>query len=243
MALWLLLWQGLSWWLARMWPNGHLLLASPVSSLVRLGQLAVTPDFWQTIGFSAIRIFSGFLLSSLIAVVLAIVSARLPRVRELLAPLISAIKSIPVVSFVILALVWLDSDSLPLFISALMVFPTVYLNVLEGMNSVDRQLLEMAQVFRIPTLRRYRGIYLPAVLPYYRSASSAALGLCWKSGIAADVIGLADGSIGEALYNAKVYFMTPDLFAWTAVIVMVSIAMEKGFLFLLDCAARKAGCK
>lgn len=238
---WLLVWQGAIMALSAAYPHGHLLLASPAAALLRLGELAVTAAFWRAVGGSALRIFGGFLLSCLLAVLLAAMAARLRTVRELLAPLVAAVKTVPVVSFIILALVWLDSRSLPLFISALMVFPPVYLNVLAGIAAADNRLLEMARVFRVPLGRRLTGIYLPAVLPYFRSAVSLGLGLCWKAGVAAEVIGLPAGTIGERLYTAKVYFQTPDLFAWTAVIVAVSVAFEKLFLALVDRLAGKAG--
>jgi NitT/TauT family transport system permease protein len=124
-----------------------------------------------------------------------------------------------------------------------MVFPPVYLNVLEGIRQTDRDLIEMARVFRVPLRRRIRGIYLPQILPYFRAAVSLALGLCWKAGIAAEVIGLPSGSLGEHLYNAKVYYMTPDLFAWTAVIVLVSVVFERLFLRAIDILVGKAGAK
>ena len=122
-----------------------------------------------------------------------------------------------------------------------MVFPPVYMGVLEGIRQTDGKLLEMAKVFRVPLGRQVRAIYLPAVLPHFRTAVSLGLGLCWKAGIAAEVIGLPGGSLGERLYSAKVYFQTPDLFAWTAVIVAVSVAFEKLFLALVDALAGKAG--
>ena len=239
--LWLALWQLAAMALRRAYPHGNLLLASPVSVLERLWQLACTAAFWETVSRSAARIFGGFLLSTILAVLCAALAAWKPRFRELLAPPVAVIKAVPVASFIILALVWLDSRSLSCFISALMVFPPVYLNVLEGIGHTDRQLLEMARVFRVPVSRQLRGIYLPAVLPYFRSAVSLGLGLCWKSGAAAEVIGLPAGSIGEALYTAKVYFQTGDLFAWTAVIVTVSVIFERLFLRLVDAAVRKAG--
>lgn len=237
---WLLVWQGASMLFAALWPNGHLLLASPISAAARLGELARTAAFWRAVGGSIAHIFGGFLVGCTLAA-LAALSARWRLVRELLAPLAAAVKAVPVVSFIILALVWLDSRSLPLFISALMVFPPVYLNVLAGIAAADGRLLEMARVFRVPLRRRLTGIYLPAVLPYFRSAVSLALGLCWKAGAAAEVIGLPAGTIGERLYTAKVYFQTPDLFAWTAVIVAVSMLFEKLFLALVDALAGKAG--
>ena len=238
---WLLVWQGASMALSDAYPHGHLLLASPLSALVRLGELACTAAFWRAVGNSALHIFGGFLLSCVLAVLLAALSARFRAARELLSPLVAAVKAVPVVSFIILALVWLDGRDLSLFISALMVFPPVYLNVLAGIDSADRQLLEMAAVFRVPFRRQLRGIWLPQVLPYFRAACSLALGLCWKAGAAAEVIGLPGGTIGERLYTAKVYFQTPDLFAWTAVIVAVSVVFEKLFLALIDALVRKAG--
>lgn len=240
-AVWLLAWQGASMALAAAYPHGGLLLASPVDALLRLGELARTVSFWQAVGRSALRIFGGFLLACGLAAVLAALAARFRRLRELLAPLVAAVKAVPVVSFIILALVWLDGKSLPLFISALMVFPTVYLNVLAGIDAADRRLLEMARVFRVPLRRQLGGIWLPQVLPYFRAAASLGMGLCWKAGAAAEVIGLPAGTIGERLYTAKVYFQTPDLFAWTAVIVAVSVAFEKAFLYLVDALAGKAG--
>ena len=227
--------------LSAAYPHGALLLVSPLAALSRLGELAVTAAFWRAVTASAVRILGGFLLSCAAAVALAALAARQRVVRELLAPLVAVVKAVPVVSFIILALVWLDGRSLPLFISALMVFPPVYLNVLEGNRAADQQLLEMTRVFRVPFRRTRTGIWLPQVLPYFRAACSLALGLCWKAGAAAEVIGLPGGTIGERLYTAKVYFQTPDLFAWTAVIVAVSVVFEKVFLALIDALVRKAG--
>ena len=155
----------------------------------------------------------------------------------LLAPGVAAAKTVPAASFIILALVWLDARTLPLFISGLMVFPPVYLNVLEGLRQRDPRLQEMARLFRVPFLRRLLGLDLPQVLPYFRASASLALGLCWKAGAAAEVIGLPPGTIGERLYMAKVYLQTPDLFAWTIVIVALSVLFERLFLALTDALA------
>ena len=200
-----------------------------------------TAAFWCAVGLSSLHILGGFLLSCVLAVILAVLSARNRRVEELLAPLVAAVKTVPVASFIILALIWLSSRTLPLFIAALMVFPPVYLNVLEGVRCTDASLLEMARVFRVPFSRTLRGIYLPQVLPYFRSAVSTALGLCWKAGTAAEVIALSGGSIGEKLYHAKIYFETADLFAWTAAIVRISALIERLFLYFVASMAERWG--
>jgi NitT/TauT family transport system permease protein len=235
-AFWLAVWQ-----MGSMALGQPLLLPSPVSALACLARLAVTAAFWRAVGWSAARILGGFLIACFAGVLLAVPAGRWRWVRELLAPLMAAVKAVPVVSFIILALVWLNSRQLPLFIAGLMVLPQVYFNVLTGIDQTDRQLLEMARVFRVPVRRQLWGIWLPQVLPYFRTAASLGLGLCWKAGVAAEVIGLPSGSLGERLYTAKVYFQTPELFAWTAVIVAVSAAFEKLFLVLVDALAGKAG--
>ena len=240
-AVWLGVWQAGSMAFAAIYPHGALLLASPLASLKALCGMAGTAAFWTAVLRSTLCIWGGWLAGCLLAVVLAAAAARFAAVEELLAPLVSAVKAVPVVSLIILILVLLDSRALPWVIAGLMAFPPVYANVLAGIRGADRQLLEMARVFRVPVSRQLRGIYLPAVLPYFRSAVSLGLGLCWKSGAAAEVIGLPAGSIGEALYTAKVYFQTGDLFAWTAVIVTVSVIFERLFLRLVDAAVRKAG--
>ena len=232
----------LSVWQAASWAVGSaLLLPGPVTVLGRLCALAVTSTFRRAVAFSFCRIAGGFALALVLAFVLALAAGRWPVVEVLLRPYVLAIKAVPVASFIILALIWLSSRTLPLFIAALMVFPPVYLNVLEGIRRTDASLLEMARVFRVPFSRTLRGVYLPQVLPYFRSAVSAALGLCWKAGTAAEVIALSSGSIGEKLYNAKIYFQTADLFAWTAAIVLISAAFEKLFLLLVDKIAERMG--
>ncbi|HKL58931.1 MAG TPA: ABC transporter permease subunit [Sphaerochaeta sp.] len=233
-----LLWLGI-WQLVAMILGQDILLVSPLSVMVRLFELVQAGSFWRSIGYSFSRIGGGFLLATFMGVVFAIFSYRYRWVEELLAPPMQTIKATPVASFVILTLVWIAPQNLSVFISFLMVLPIMYTNVLMGIRSTNEKLLEMAQVFRVPTYRRIRYIYLSQVLPFFRSACSVALGLSWKAGIAAEVIGLPQGSIGEMLYQAKIYLDTPDMFAWTLVIIIISVWFEKFFLMLLDRAMLK----
>ncbi len=236
--LWAVLFWLAVWQLGAMALDQELFLVSPLRVLGRLGELVVTGPFWRAVGMSSLRIMGGFLAATAAGVLLAALSARFRRVEELLAPALLAIKSIPVASFIILALILFSSRNLAVLISFLMVLPVVYANVLEGIRSADRQLLEMGRVFRLPAGRRLRYLYVPQVYPFFEAACGVALGLCWKAGVAAEVIGMPQGSIGERLQQAKIYLDTPDLFAWTLVIVLVSLAFEKLFLRLLKAGAR-----
>ena len=242
-AVWLGVWQAGSMAFAAIYPHGALLLASPLTALKALCSLAGTADFWAAVLRSTLCIWGGWLAGCLLAVVLAAAAARFAAVEELLAPLVSAVKAVPVVSLIILILVLLDSRTLPWVIAGLMAFPPVYANVLAGIRGADRQLLEMARVFRVPPRRQLWGIWGPAVLPGFRAAVSVSTGLCWKAGAAAEVIGLCAGTIGEGLYTAKVYFQTAELFAWTAVIVALSALTEHLALWAVDALAGKAGMR
>jgi len=108
-----------------------------------------------------------------------------------------------------------------------MVLPVIYTNVFQGLISTDTKMLEMARVFQIKPGRKIRYLYIPAVMPYFASACSIGLGLCWKAGIAAEVIGLPKNSIGEQLYESKIYLLTDQLFVWTIVIISISMISEK----------------
>lgn len=216
-----------------MLPYGNVLLASPLEVLQRLGELCIQGDFWLSLWRTFWRIAAGFFAGLGAGAVCASLGARSGLFENLLRPYVFTVKSVPVASFIVIALVLISSRNLSVLISFLMVFPVVYGNLLQGIRSRDAQLGEMAKVFRIGGMKRFFFITLPHLKPHLISACSTALGLAWKAGVAAEVIGISGGTIGEALYMAKVHFDTAELFAWTAVIVLLSIGFEKLFLLLL----------
>lgn len=221
-AIWLLLWQ-----LASMAVGLPLLLPSPLAVLLRLEQLCTGADFWLTVASSLLRILLGFLLGVLFGTALAGLCWRFRLIDALARPLLGVLKSTPVASFIILALVWVKTTWLATVISFIMVLPLIYANVREGIDSADRQLLEMAQVFRLSRRKTFRYCYLPAILPFFLSAISSALGFAWKSGIAAEVLGRPARAIGSQIYDSKIYLETPDLFAWTLVVILLSVLLER----------------
>lgn len=219
-------WVGV-WHVAALAVGHEILLASPSAVLVRLAELVPTADFWATVAHSLLRIGAGFLVATVVGVVGASLAATSRVVDALTAPLVTAVRSIPVVSFIILALIWAGSGALAVIVSALMVMPIVHTNVLQGIRSRDQALLDVASVFAMPLLSRLRAVDLPAVGPYFVAACQIGIGLAWKSGVAAEVIGLSEGSIGEQLYQAKIFLSTADVFAWTLTIVALSFALER----------------
>ena len=235
-AFWLGAWQ-LGAFLVELHVEGRgneLLLPYPATVLSALVRLAQDPAFWGTALTSLLRIAAGMAAGVALGSALAALTCASSWCERLFAPVIRIVRATPVASFILLVLLWTGRNQVPAVISGLMVLPVVWENLTQGIRSTDRQLLELSRAYRFSRGKTVRLVYLPSLKPYLLSAVTTAMGLAWKSGVAAEVIGLPDGSIGERLYEAKVYLNTPDLFAWTVVIVLVSLVFEKLFLFLLD---------
>ncbi len=227
-AFWIAVWA-----LAAALVGSELLLPSPLRVLRRFLTLAGTPAFRTTVCASILRVLTGIVCALVLGTLLAVITEKSPLLRALLAPLMTLVKTTPVASFIILALIWLGRGILPAVISGLMVLPIVWANVSAGLAAQDPLLLEMAQVYRFPRGRVLRRITLPTVLPYFRSALSAALGLGWKAGIAAEVLTVPQPSIGKMIYESKLYLETEDLFAWTLAVILLSLLIERILLRLI----------
>lgn len=236
-ALCVLFWLAL-WQVGAMLLRQEILLVSPIQAVCRLAELVPTADFLRSVGFSTGRIMAGFGLGLVSGTMLALLAGKVRFVKTLLSPLVSAVKAVPVASITVLALIWVSSRNLSVLVSFLISLPIVYSNMLEGIESLDPKLREMAEVFHVPALRRAAGVYLSQLLPYFRAAVRLAVGLSWKSGAAAEIIGIPSGSIGEKLYEAKIYLETADLFAWTIAVILLSWLSEKLLLLLVNAAAK-----
>ncbi|ACV51379.1 binding-protein-dependent transport systems inner membrane component [Lancefieldella parvula DSM 20469] len=234
LVFWLAIWQ-----IVAVAINQDIVLTSPIQTIQTLFSLAQLREFWVSIGLSLLRIFVGGALAFTAGSLLAFLSFKYKLVKLLFEPLISTIKSIPVASFVILLLIWVRTPYLSISISFLMALPIIYIAVLEGLLGTDQKLIEMANVYQIHGWYRVKAIYLSQLMPSLKTATSLAMGFCWKSGIAAEVIGLPTFSIGEHLYNAKVYLDTPALFAWTLVVIVMSVLGEKIVMWLVSWAATR----
>lgn len=202
-------------------------------------QIIKTEEFYASVGNSLFHVLSGFALAVMIGSIFAVFSYWNQWFYVFIQVPIKLIQATPVASFTMLALVWISSKYLSVLVSFLMVLPTITINVRQGLLEADQKLLEMALVYRMSLVRKIRYIYLPALLPYFLSACSIGVGMSWKSGIAAEVIGITRHSIGNQLYQAKLYLMTPELFAWTFVIIVISMAVEYGMMWIIGICKRQ----
>lgn len=238
-VFWLAVWQ-----LAACAVGSPLLLAGPIDAAAALLRASATPDFWGIVAFSALRVVAGLVASFALALALAAASARFSAVCDLLAVPMLLMKSVPVVCVAVLLLLWTDSSGVSVLCVALVVLPAVYFSALEGVCNVDAGREELLDAFGVGRVRRTLVSTWPQVLPYVEGTARNIVGMAWKAGVAAELIGIPDGSIGERIYQSKLLLETGDLFAWTAVLVLASWLCEKAFLALLlasGSASRRLG--
>ena len=222
------------WYLAAMAMDNPLLLPAPLQVLRCLGNLMLTASFWQTVAVSIGRILLGIICAVFLGCVLAVSTTSCRLLEVLIAPAMTAMQATPVASFTILVLIWMDRDYVPVLICGMMVLPVVWNSVSTGIRVTDPQLLEMAKVYRLSRFQILRRIWVPSVMPFFRTACLNGIGLGWKAGIAAEVLTVPKHSIGRMIADSKLYLMTEELFASTLVVIVLSLLLQKLMLRLLQ---------
>ncbi|MDD2971151.1 MAG: ATP-binding cassette domain-containing protein [Lachnospiraceae bacterium] len=228
LLFWLIVWQ-----LAAIIMENEILLVGPVEVFLRLISDGMTVPFWNTVIHSLFRIITGFLGAFALGSLFGILAYRYSLLQELLEPLMSAVKSVPVASFVVILLIWFGAERLSIWVAFLIVLPNLYFQVLEGLHATDRKLLEMGKVYGVSAWNRAWYIYRPALRPFLMSGCKVSVGMAWKSGVAAEIIGLPAQSVGERIYMSKIYLDTAGVLSWTVVCIILSFLVEKIFLSML----------
>ncbi len=218
-------WLGL-WVLISRLIDQSLFLPGPGLVLATLWDLAGTGTFWAHVAATLLRVVTGTLLGVACGVILGAVIGFSPVLDCLLSPAVRVVRAAPVVSFIVLIILWAGSDRVPVIICAMMVTPVVWENLRAGLASPSREILEMASAYSMGPLRKLRYIYLPASLPHLRSGILSSLGLAWKSGVAAEVLCTPRRAVGTQVFYSKLYLETPALFAWTFTVVALSLVLE-----------------
>ena len=236
-AFWLGVWQGCALLVDRSvgGRGNELLLPYPASVLRALAGLAGTEEFWAAVLASLGRITLGLAGGLCLGGLLAVLTCASPWADRLLSPAVRVVRAAPVASFILLVLLWTGRAAVPGVIAALMVIPVVWDSLSQGIRAVDKGLLELARVCRFSPGKTAVLIYLPSLRPQLLAALTTAVGLAWKSGVAAEVLCLPEPALGQRIYYAKYNLEIPELFAWTAVTAGLSMLLER---LLRGCAAR-----
>ena len=205
-----------------------LLITNQSESLLRYG---VQANFWLITAISLLRVLWGVLISMILGTLLAYLTSVSRILNTILTPALSAIKATPVASFIILAMLWFEKTDLPVFITALIVIPIVWANVSEGIRSVDGGLRQVAELYRFSFFKKLFRLYVPSVAPYFLAACQSALGMAWKAGVAAEILAVPEHAIGSEIFFSKQYMYPETLFAWSLIVIVLSLIIEKLFVF------------
>lgn len=222
LAFWLLIWQ-----LIALRINSEVILPTPAAVVERVAMLLTTPEFYIDTSASLARICMGYALGALGGILFGVLMFSSSVCRALLSPLLSAVKATPVASFIIIALIYLGNNTTPIFTTLLVVMPTISENVYSALEGVDEKLVELCLIYRFSFAKKIKMLYIPSLTSYIKAAIRASVGMAWKAAVAAEVLCTPKRSIGKNLYEGKIYLETTDVLAWTLLVVILSIFIEK----------------
>lgn len=228
-AFWLAAWMLVAALVAQ-----PLILPGPGAVVVALLRLVCDGGTWAILAGSGARILGGLALAAVCGGVLAGVSSRSRAFARLVAPALSFVKATPVACVVVLLLIWLGSARVSIAAVFLMALPGVYFSLAEGLAQADKPLEQMFRMHGVRGWRLFCAHIWREVLPFVLSCARAVIGMGWKAGVAAELIGMAVGTVGERIYQAKLLIETADLLAWTVLVVAASWACERALVWLLQ---------
>lgn len=218
----LLLWEG-----ASLIASSPQLLPSPWATAKAAVALLCTTDFLKIAGLTVLRSVTGFAIAAAAGVALGLAAGLNDRFNAFFRPWIVIIRSIPVIAFALLAIIWLNPGTVPILIGFLAMFPIIYLNTEEGIRSIDAKTVEMARFYSIRGLRLVKEVLLPAIRPFEISGISTAVGMGWRACVVGEVLSQPQWGIGSVMHSAQTFLQVDTLLAWTIVTVVIGAAFEK----------------
>lgn len=231
---WILIWQ-----LIYLIVNKDIIIPAPEDVMKEIINSLGKKEFYISIISTFRNIIIGFTLSYALGIIVGIFNLLFPFTKELIIPIINIIRVTPIASFIIIALVFMETKNLPILVSFFMVFPLVWRNIIEAFNSVDEKLIEMSNLFKVGKISQIKNIYLPQSISHLIAAIYMGFGYAWKSVITAEVMSSATNTIGSNILDAKIYLNTTELFSWTIVVIILSILTEKIILFFSNIYIKK----
>ncbi|MFO7827538.1 MAG: ABC transporter permease [Bacteroidales bacterium] len=214
------------WKLLSLFYGSELILPPPEKTLISTLKLFVSENFISIVGLTVIRGLTGFAFSFILGVALGIFAGINSAFNAFLKPILVTIRSTPVISLILLALIWFKVDMVPIFIAFLTMFPFICTNVIDGIRSVDHDLIEMSRIYSVSQRRIIKEVYLPAIVPFIFSGASSAMGFGWRAIIIGEVLSQPKFGIGTVMQTAQTYLLVNEVIAWTVIAVMISYLFE-----------------
>lgn len=206
--------------------NSSLILPSPESTIIATVKLFSSENFIIVVGITILRGLIGFAISLIFGIGIGILAGINSSFNAFLKPILVTIRSTPVISLILLALIWFKVDTVPIFIGFLTMFPFICTNIIDGIKNVDKDLVEMALFYKIKKTKIIKEVYLPAITPFIFSGASSAMGIGWRAIIIGEVLSQPKYGIGTFMHNAQTYLLVTEVIAWTIIAVIISYLFE-----------------
>ena len=214
-----------TWELIALIVNDSFFMPDVIETFKSLVNILSSGSFFKVISTAFYRVFSGLLIGIISGVVLATLCFKFDILNTILSPIVSIMKATPVACIIVLLWIRLNYTEIAIFVVMLMVLPIVWQNVFDGYKAIDTSLVEVAEIFELSYIKKLKVLIIPSILSYLLPAIITSVGLAWKAEIAAEI--MTNSNIGKLIYNFKtVSYDTASIFAWTVIIVVLSIIFE-----------------
>ena len=215
------------WKVLSMHFSSDFILPSPETTFSTTIKLFGDSQFLETVGTTILRGVFGFVLSFILGLGFGIWAGVSPNFNAFLRPILVTVRSIPVIALLLLALIWLNPGLVPVFLAMLTMFPFICTNVIDGIQSVDQNLVQMATFYRVGRGQIIRELYLPAIMPFIISGASSAMGIGWRAIIIGEVLSQPKYGIGTVMQSAQTFLKVDAVIAWTIIAVIISYGFER----------------
>ena len=214
------------WFFISLKINSEIVFPNILTIIKKLIEIILEKSFYKDLFLSLIRVFITFILSFLLAIIFGILSGIFSSIRYMLMPIINFIRTIPTIPLILVAIIWFDNNTVPIFVSMLVIFPIMYDAVVNGIINVDKNLIEMSLSYNVSLKNQIISLYIPSIKPYILTAISQSMGITWKSILAAEILALPSLGIGSKLYESHLYLDTVSLFAYCLIAVIFNGIFE-----------------
>ena len=209
------------WQLTASLVKSSLILPSPWEAGAALLHLLRRAVFWTSVGGTILRVLEAFVISLCLGLASGSLSGFYPEVKAFMSPFITGIRATPVLALILLAMFWFPSTQVPVFSAVLMAFPVIYTSAETGVHAADQKLVQMSELFHVPTSTIFWRLRLPSALPYLFSGAKNALGLSWKVVVAGEVLAQPRMALGTGMQDARLTLETPTVFAWAITTILL----------------------
>ncbi len=215
------------WKITALWFNSSLIVPHPEKVIFQAIKLFADKEFIIVAGSTVLRALFGFFISFILGLIIGIFAGISASFNAYIKPIIVTIRSLPVISLILLALIWFNPGTVPVFIAFLTMFPFICTNVAEGVKSVDPNLIIMAKLYRTNWKKIIYELYIPAIMPFIISGVSSSMGIGWRAIIIGEVLSQPRFGIGTKMQAAQIFLNVDAVIAWTLIAVLISFGFEK----------------